>query len=305
MQVKGGAARFGPCGALRQRRSVWRATAGSPMCRERLTDLVPSDDLTATWPSAVLTCITGISRLNVRRLPTSTTGCESWDSSYRRVRASMRRSTLCSISRQWLPSTFRPFFATPCYRTRRRIPNVSAMSTSPYKDTNIDDVERPDYYRPGGYHPIKIGERLRDRYAIVHKLGSGSYSTIWLARDEQLDKYVAIKIGTADHSSKEIDILSQLSAVAENTQPGRRLIPLILDRFVLHGPNGIHPCSVTAPARCSLAEVLEPGSGPFQLCVARSLAAQLAMAVAYIHHFGYVHGGELMNCFLGGMSGHL
>ncbi|KAG7115266.1 Serine/threonine-protein kinase spk-1 like [Verticillium longisporum] len=166
---------------------------------------------------------------------------------------------------------------------------MSTTSTSPYE--HIDDVERLDYYRPGGYHPIEIGDRLRDRYTTVHKLGSGTYSTLWLTRDEQLSKYVAIKVDTADHSSKEIDVLSQLSArAAENAQVPGNFIPLILDRFNLDGPNGTHPCYVTAPARCNLAEVLEPGSGPFPLRFARSLAAQLAMAVAYVHHLGYVHG---------------
>ncbi|GKT59583.1 protein kinase domain-containing protein [Colletotrichum tofieldiae] len=174
---------------------------------------------------------------------------------------------------------------------------MSTMPTSPYE--HIDDVERLDFYRPGGYHPIEIGERLRDRYIVVHKLGFGRYSTLWLARDEQLAKYVAVKVGTADHSSKEVDILSQFSARAvENVQLGGRLIPLILDRFNLDGPNGTHPCSVTAPARCNLAEVLEPGSGPFQLRVARSLAAQLAIAVAYVHHLGYVHGDVHMGNIL-------
>ncbi|KAK2054171.1 kinase-like protein [Colletotrichum caudatum] len=148
---------------------------------------------------------------------------------------------------------------------------ASTTSTSPYK--HIDDVERLDFYRPGGYHPIEIRERVRYRYIV------------------QLAKYVAIKIGTADHSSQEADILSQFSARAvENVQFGGRLIPLILDRFNLNGPNGTHPCSVTAPARCNVAEILEPGSGPFQFRVARSLAAQLAIAVAYVHQMGYVHG---------------
>ncbi|KAF6828691.1 protein kinase domain-containing protein [Colletotrichum plurivorum] len=200
--------------------------------------------------------------------------------------AGMRHS-MSSISRRRLTRTPRSFFASPCYKTRR------PLSISPYE--HIDDVERLDFYRPGGYHPIEIGERLRDRYTVVYKLGFGSYSTIWLARDEELARYVAIKVGVADHGSKEVDILSQLSARAiENVHPGGGLIPIILDRFDLDGPNGTHPCSVTAPARCNMAEVLEAGSGPFQLRVARSLAAQLAMAVAYVHHMGYVHGGEYL-----------
>lgn len=39
-------------------------------------------------------------------------------------------------------------------------------------------------YRPGGFHPVAIGDSLSaDRYIIYHKLGFGGSSTIWLARD--------------------------------------------------------------------------------------------------------------------------
>jgi hypothetical protein len=39
-------------------------------------------------------------------------------------------------------------------------------------------------YRPGGLHPVSIGEvyeSLIARYKIIHKLGWGSFSTVWLA----------------------------------------------------------------------------------------------------------------------------
>ncbi|KAM7212789.1 Protein kinase-like domain containing protein, partial [Rhypophila decipiens] len=53
---------------------------------------------------------------------------------------------------------------------------------------------------------------------------------------------------------------------------------------------GTHSCIVTVPARCSLKETREAsGPGLFQLDVARSLAAQLAMSVGYVHSRGYVH----------------
>ncbi|KAI0099810.1 kinase-like domain-containing protein [Nemania sp. FL0031] len=73
----------------------------------------------------------------------------------------------------------------------------------------------------------------------------------------------------------------------------------VLDRFTVAGPNGTHPCIVTTPARCSLADALEAGSGLFELGVARSLAAQLVMAVAYTHDRGYVHGDKQLDERLG------
>ncbi|KAF5612836.1 kinase domain protein [Fusarium subglutinans] len=120
--------------------------------------------------------------------------------------------------------------------------------------------------------------------------GQGGYSTIWLARDQELDKYVAIKVGTADQVSKESDILLKL---AENPtkESSSNLITPVLDQFTVNGPNGTHSCIVTAPARCSIAESIKTsGYNSFQLDVARALAAQLIMATAYIHRAGFVHG---------------
>ena len=48
------------------------------------------------------------------------------------------------------------------------------------------DVESPHYYRPGGYHPVHLGDVYRERYRVIHKLGFGAYSTVWLARDFHL-----------------------------------------------------------------------------------------------------------------------
>ncbi|QPG94185.1 hypothetical protein C2857_005297 [Epichloe festucae Fl1] len=157
---------------------------------------------------------------------------------------------------------------------------------------HIDDVERLDYYKGGGYHPIQIGHRFRERYRIVHKLGHGSYSTTWLARDEQLSKYVAVKIGTASSNYKEVDVLNRLSNhLARENRLCRATIPCVFDRFDLDGPNGTHPCFVTTPAMCSLADTIMAGNyKPFQTNVARSIAAQLATAVAFMHRAGFVHG---------------
>jgi serine/threonine protein kinase len=43
-----------------------------------------------------------------------------------------------------------------------------------------------------------LGDHIHNaRYRIVHKLGNGGYSTVWLAHDAQLEKFVALEIGTA------------------------------------------------------------------------------------------------------------
>lgn len=40
-------------------------------------------------------------------------------------------------------------------------------------------------YRAGGYHPVHLGDELKEnRYRIIHKLGWGAYSTVWLAMDQ-------------------------------------------------------------------------------------------------------------------------
>ncbi|KAM7204865.1 Serine/threonine-protein kinase [Rhypophila sp. PSN 637] len=176
---------------------------------------------------------------------------------------------------------------------------TTAMSTSAFKYGYIEDVEDLEHYKPGGYHPIQIDDRLgiNQRYRIVHKLGHGTYSTVWLAADSFTSKYVAVKVCTADADpQREIDILSHLSTVTAKENKNNRadgapsIIRTILDRFSITGPNGTHACIVTAPARCSLKETKE-AAGPrlFQLDVARSLAAQVAMAVGYVHSRGYVH----------------
>ena len=47
------------------------------------------------------------------------------------------------------------------------------------------DIESPRRYQPGGYHPVHLGDIYCRRYKVIHKLGFGTYSTVWLARDLQ------------------------------------------------------------------------------------------------------------------------
>jgi len=46
------------------------------------------------------------------------------------------------------------------------------------------DTEPLERYRKGGYYLTHLGDTFKDgRYKTIHKLGWGSYVTVWLARD--------------------------------------------------------------------------------------------------------------------------
>ncbi|KAK1950765.1 hypothetical protein LY78DRAFT_708449 [Colletotrichum sublineola] len=115
------------------------------------------------------------------------------------------------------------------------------MSASEFEYRYIEDVESLNNYRPGGYHPIQIDNRLHKRYRIT-------------------SNYVAVKVGTLDADTREVDILSQLTTgVADCSHAAHKasMIPTVIDRFSLDGPNGTHPCFVIVPVRCSLMDAKE------------------------------------------------
>ncbi|KAG2368911.1 kinase-like domain-containing protein [Suillus spraguei] len=129
-----------------------------------------------------------------------------------------------------------------------------------------DDTEEIEGYKPGGYHPVYLGDtfpsRDNPRYRILHKLGLGSMSTVWLAKDTVeksalthpscdllIDSYlghphsrcVTLKIVIANLSSdnRETAILQWLSTRSRD-HPGAKHIVQLRDSFQIQGPNGTH-----------------------------------------------------------------
>ena len=63
-----------------------------------------------------------------------------------------------------------------------------AANTEPYKDCYLA-TESVQAYKLGGYHPVLLGDTFKnDTYRILKKIGYGSFSTVWLARDTKYPK---------------------------------------------------------------------------------------------------------------------
>lgn len=59
-------------------------------------------------------------------------------------------------------------------------------------------VENVQEYRPGGYHPLYLGDYLQSaRFVVLRKLGYGSYSTVWLAKDQRFILFAIIFVHTS------------------------------------------------------------------------------------------------------------
>ena len=50
----------------------------------------------------------------------------------------------------------------------------------------LDAIEDIEDYQPGGYHSISVGDTFdHGRFRVLHKLGFGGSSTVWLGRNQR------------------------------------------------------------------------------------------------------------------------
>ena len=47
-------------------------------------------------------------------------------------------------------------------------------------------TEGYENYKSGGFHPVHLQDAFHNkRYEVIRKLGYGSFSTVWLAKDKR------------------------------------------------------------------------------------------------------------------------
>ncbi|GAQ39208.1 hypothetical protein AtubIFM54640_006584 [Aspergillus tubingensis] len=168
---------------------------------------------------------------------------------------------------------------------------------SVYEQNNLlYSQEKLSKYRPGGYHPVSLGDTLKDgRYEIHHKLGWGGFSTVWLAHDKEENQWVSVKIMRADTSqgSQELHNL-QLLADRSQGKPSAKYIVSVLDSVTHQGPNGTHLCIVFELLGPSVSKVVDDYHSfgdDLEMDIILRMSEQLLGAISLIHEAGMGHGG--------------
>ncbi|GJJ15715.1 hypothetical protein Clacol_009993 [Clathrus columnatus] len=153
-------------------------------------------------------------------------------------------------------------------------------------------------YRPGGFHPVDLGDKFcNGTYTVIRKLGSGPYATVWLAVDSSFKRYVSLKIFTAEASVSETEfgIIQFLSQKADIDNRSQYFFTL-LDTFILHGPNGTHRCLVFEPMGPSAESLELPDQKPFQSIpsfqksIAKIIFLHALRGLAFLHENNIVYG---------------
>ncbi|HEX5204384.1 serine/threonine-protein kinase [Paractinoplanes rhizophilus] len=128
--------------------------------------------------------------------------------------------------------------------------------------------------------PARIG-----RYRVERRLGAGAFATVWLAEDETLESWVAVKV-LADNWAHQADVRARFE---QEAQVLRRADSERLVRIHDYGelPDGRPYQVMTYADGGTLAERLGPG--PLPVRSALRIAADIARATADLHAAGVLH----------------
>lgn len=176
---------------------------------------------------------------------------------------------------------------------------LTPMTASRFVPPHLDDIEDVEAYRPGGFHPVSIGDCFaQGRYRVLHKLGHGGSSTVWLARDQGgSGKLVTLKVVRSDASDIRNPALT-IPEMLRAASPSCSGIQIVDDHFFEKGPNGSHLFLVSRFAGPSISAMSDcpgrvAGSRRLRTDLARKVVKQLATTVHRMHRAGVVHGGTI------------
>lgn len=196
---------------------------------------------------------------------------------------------------------------------------ASTMAAPRFIPSRLDYIENVENYQPGGYHPISIGDVFdQGRYRILHKLGYGGSSTVWLVRDQREGKdrgrIAALKAMRADISSQSPSDTPELTIprkLIQSLPPSHSADFQTVDHhFLVQGPNGTHRFLISPLAGPSVFAMSDSpgrvaGSRRLRADLARKVAKQTATTLHHMHCAGVVHGDLTTSNILFRISPHV
>ncbi|EPS33981.1 hypothetical protein PDE_08943 [Penicillium oxalicum 114-2] len=145
----------------------------------------------------------------------------------------------------------------------------------------------PDYIA-SRYYPARIGEIFRNRYQIVGRLEFGASSTVWLARDMNYRRYVALKIFIKSvcmgpQLDDELQMYKRMER-GSKSHPGHSAVRSLLDSFNASGSEDKHRCLMHPPLWDSVLTFLHRNPGQrLPAPVLAFVLKRLFLALDYLH----------------------
>nr|XP_046251749.1 SRSF protein kinase 1a isoform X2 [Scatophagus argus] len=177
-------------------------------------------------------------------------------------------------------------------RTRQQ-PQQESSPQEPEEPEEIlgsDDEEQedPHDYCKGGYHHVKVGDLYNGKYHVIRKLGWGHFSTVWLAWDIQVKRFVAMKVvKSAEHYTETaVDEIKLLRSVrnSDPNDPNREMVVQLLDDFKISGINGTHVCMVFEVLGHHLLKwIIKSNYQGLPLPCVKSIVRQVLQGLDYLH----------------------
>ncbi|XP_044068251.1 SRSF protein kinase 1a isoform X2 [Siniperca chuatsi] len=181
----------------------------------------------------------------------------------------------------------------PANPRSRQQPQLEASPQEPEEPEEIlgsDDEEQedPNDYCKGGYHHVKVGDLYNGKYHVIRKLGWGHFSTVWLAWDIQVKRFVAMKVvKSAEHYTETaVDEIKLLRSVrnSDPNDPNREMVVQLLDDFKISGVNGTHVCMVFEVLGHHLLKwIIKSNYQGLPLPCVKSIVRQVLQGLDYLH----------------------
>ncbi|MFC6014735.1 serine/threonine-protein kinase [Plantactinospora solaniradicis] len=136
---------------------------------------------------------------------------------------------------------------------------------------------------------LQAGGLLARRYRLIDRIGAGGMSVIWRARDEVLDRVVAVKVLAAslaaDTKFREM-VREEARAAAQLVHPH---VTAVHDYGETVGPDGGITAFVVMELLTGEELKAELTAGPLPWMTAVEICAQVSEALAAAHRLGIVH----------------